>query len=617
MKKYRIVLFLLAGSVMILPSCLKEQFEEEVIPVFNEGEMAFRIGSVATKADVAPKSEVLDIATVNVAEGHTLYLQDEVTSLDDAFAAPATKGTPAFTQNVASVFGTFSVVSLNDDGDPVFASPEDGAVSFEQMTNNTSFWHHRYGQDIWEGKLPTNFFMRMPENQTGVELANNPYNTQTGSISFSYTSPGSNAESGSASAQQDILFSSYRRTEKENGEPITFYHALTGVKFANHLHYGAESGAFSSAETIITSIKIEGLKNQGSCVFTLPTGEGKKSADAFVWTPGESTATFTQEIAYAFADYSAGKLKNTPLGETDDDGNLVDPASQQNLNDDDGSITFWFIPQTISDDVTITIVFDVSLKIGADELEKTFKDMTLTVNLADKLKADHLTWNPGELHTFRLWPTAVGVEIKDTMEGATKSEVVIRNTGNTWNYVRVNIVGNWVGQVHKTASTLSEPTVLMGYKAATGEEEVDPWNDKDGYTSYGKFTNLVPKSSTGTPVFLPNNNWVRFDKYYYYSKAIGPNDAITDPLFTDYTVYASPDYYIADLAGTRRLAENVHLEMDLMVEAIEAPIDAEGNLIYPDTDDQGQPIPAAQRTGYKIVWAQALGVSVSDLDDLK
>ena len=59
--------------------------------------------------------------------------------------------------------------------------------------------------------------------------------------------------------------------------------------------------------------------------------------------------------------------------------------------------------------------------------------------------------------------------------------------------------------------------------------------------------------------------------------------------------------------GVRRLAQNVHLEMDLMVEAIEAPTDAQGNLIYPDSEN-----------GYITAWVKALGLTQnSDLLDLK
>ena len=178
-----------------------------------------------------------------------------------------------------------------------------------------------------------------------------------------------------------------------------------------------------------------------------------------------------------------------------------------------------------------------------------------------------------------------------------------------------------MGQVTKDAAgNLSNPTILMGYDNATIKEgtsakevppqyaneiETKPWNDKDGLTNYGKFVNLTPKSTVANPTV--NNNWVRYDKYYYYIKAIGPNDAITEPLFDSYTVYTSPEFWIPDLMGVRRLAQNVHLEMDLMVEAIEAPTDAQGNLVYPDSEN-----------GYITAWVKALGLTQnSDLLDLK
>ena len=110
------------------------------------------------------------------------------------------------------------------------------------------------------------------------------------------------------------------------------------------------------------------------------------------------------------------------------------------------------------------------------------------------------------------------------------------------------------------------------------------------------------------------NNWVRYDKYYYYTKAIGPNDAITEPLFDSYTVYSSPNFYIPDLQGIRRLAKNVHLEMDLMVEAIEAPTDAQGRLVYPD----GSTLIGTNTNGYIKAWVAALGLTAdNDLLDLK
>ena len=76
------------------------------------------------------------------------------------------------------------------------------------------------------------------------------------------------------------------------------------------------------------------------------------------------------------------------------------------------------------------------------------------------------------------------------------------------------------------------------------------------------------------------NFWRRHDKFYYYTKPIGPGDELpdSDPLFTSYTVGPSPDFYIADDTGVRRLAGDVHLVMDLAVQAIAVPMDANGNI---------------------------------------
>ena len=108
------------------------------------------------------------------------------------------------------------------------------------------------------------------------------------------------------------------------------------------------------------------------------------------------------------------------------------------------------------------------------------------------------------------------------------------------------------------------------------------------------------------PATSNTNNWVRYDKYYYYIKPIGPRDAITDQLFSSYIVGVSPEYWIPDKWGVRRKAKNVHLVMDLMVQAIPAPVDENGNVI--DNDDN---------QGYIRAWVKALGkTSPNDLLDL-
>lgn len=633
MKTRNIALIFLASAALMLSACANEpEIENGEDITFDKDESMFKIGSVQTRAADEFESTTHEIASVTTDNGDTFVLQETVTSLDDVDTAPETRGTPAFTQNVKQVYGSFYTYAMKEGGSAAFAKTQAagvGGVKYTLKTNGPEghpeedIYHYHYGEDIW-GNLPTYFFMRMPGENDGVTLGNNPYSWNDGSITFSYTTPATAPE------QKDILFASYKRTAETNAEKVTFYHALTGVKFANFFDYSLKEGAYAKAETIIKNIKISGLKNTGTCKVTPDPAKHSYDQGVVVWSGLDGSGTYSQDIDYDFAKYRTDLFP---------EGTLNSTASKQNLNKNDGSLTFFFIPQDLTSDVTIEVTFDITLKKKDSngnlvlDGNPTFENVKFTFKLAEKLNADHRTWKAGELHTFTLWPRAIGVKIADTMNAAKdkKSDVVVKNTGNTWQYVRVNLIGNWVGQVQKSghADDLSNPTILMGYSNATyatgydgttlppqyaNEIETQPWNDKDGYTNYGLFENLTPRSYVvPAPAAGVVNNWVRYDKYYYYTKAIGPNDAITEPLFDSYTVYTSPEFWIPDIQGIRRLAKNVHLEMDLMVEAIEAPTDAQGRLVYPDGTLIG-----TNTDGYIKAWVVALGLTAdNDLLDLK
>ena len=596
MKTYRFAMTLLAGAALMFSSCnVEEQNFEEV--KFDEGEVAFRIASVQTRsaADSTPKN--LEVATTTMDNGSLLVLTETVTSLDYVPESVETRGTPAFTENVKTLYKTFHTVALNKEGKAAFEKNSDVVNGVEYTNEQENIWHYRYGENIWgEGKLPTYFFMRMPGSMTenGVALAANSYNIEDGSISFSYTSPET------ASAQQDILFSSYKREGETNGEDITFYHALTGVKFANYFdNKESTTEGVTTTKTVIKSVTISGLKNTGNCTVTPSAGS---SAAASIWNNLDGSSSFTQAYESTFADYTQSEHDLSALDSK---------ATKRNLNDNDGSLTFWFIPQDLTkiekkDSVTLTVVFDVYL--GE---KKTFENKELTVTLSDKLNASHKVWHAGELHTFTLRPTAVGVDITDTMDNDkfVKSDVRIENKGNVWEYVRVNLIGNWVGLVcegEDENGNLIYPedkddnySIVTGYPSntmASGEYVdnlmVNPWNDKDfdangnyrddvanifitPYTAYGTFVDLPSMGDKNGPGTI-KNDWIRHDKYYYYMKPVGPGSAITADLFKSYTVGNSPAIYIADMWGTRRPVKNVHLEMDLAVQAIEAPMQADG-----------------------------------------
>ena len=599
---------LLASAALMLPSCLRENDFEKNDISFASDEVAFRIGSVQTRSAFENQSETLEIGSFTTDKGETFILEDVVTSMDDYSTVPETRGTPAFTENVKDLYGTFFTVALKQDGKSAFQK-NNVTTGVEYTNEKDNIWHYRYGEDIWgddtndKAKLPTYFFMRMPGQNDGVTLdSDQPYNVSTGAIKFSYTSPET------AAAQKDILFTSYKRTEKTNAEEITFYHALTGVKFANYYDNKLKEGANATVKTIIKSVTISGVKNTGNCTVTPSAGESAtsaKSAAASHWDSVTGSAEYTITAGAAPNDttnYKGGQYKLDEL--------LNKDAAARNINDKDGSMTFFLIPQdltkTATDSVTLTVVFDVEL-----DGVKTFTDKTLTVNLSDKLNEGHRVWHAGELHTFTLKPTAVGVDIDDDLEEYEKSNVVVENIGNVWQYVRVNIIANWWGNLWEadnedgTPKYAADSTVLMGYAAATGETQTLPWNDKDyggennpyveldgvterpilytvngvNYSKYGTFVNLPALSTTSNPA-VNSHGWVRFDKYYYYTKPIGPGSSISNTLFDSYTVNPSPEFWIADKWGNRHQAGNVHLIMDLMVQAIEVPINGSDTTGY-------------------------------------
>lgn len=611
-------------AALALASCRQEE-ELEFAPAGEVGqeEVAFKIGSVATRSAAEAEAEVNTLATLKVGDV-TLNLDETVTSLDCVYDAPETRGTPAFTENVTTLYGTFNAVAY----DPAAGSTvklDDAPFPFN---SSTTYWAHDYGRaDIWS-KAPYMFYMRMPADVPGVTTGtdDNPaltYDVSHGSISFSYVSPET------ASAQKDILFTSTTLSGKEeNGKEITFYHALTGVKFANYFNNDT-SVEDNKTETIIKEVTISGLKNSGDCVVTPSNGVGerKNSSTASIWSKQDGSATFTQSYAEAFAKYGSTYALDSKLNHT---------ADKHNLNDANGSLTFWFIPQTLTSDVRIKVKFDIRVNGNY-----TFQNQEFDISLGDALyKAevneesgesttvyDHRTWKAGELHTFTLKPEKVGVDIEDTMDSQkyVKTNVRITNTGNVDQYVRVYIIGNWFGKRQISAGVYNDyESILMGYTTETGTEEVARWNDKDftwsngidstpvyekwaspaypdgyDYTPFGTFVGLPEKGTSSAPGLDNGHNWKRHDKFYYYTKLIGPGEDLpsTEPLFESYTINESPVFWIADMSGVRRKAKDVHFVMDIAVQAISVPY-----------KENGTPVP------YEDAWKAALGVdNINDI----
>lgn len=636
----RITLALAVIATLGLVSCQREKnFENEKI---DDNTVVFGISRVGTRAS---DNTIVSQATLpgRIQGGNQSFILQETVERLDGTPVVATRGIPAYTENVGTLYGsTLGVYSDN---------AKFGDAIYEVMSKDEDAgwrYHHNYNGDPWpDESTAVDFYFRMPANMSGISDGGFTYAKTEGkqTISFSYTTPAT------ASAQQDILFGARSASKADylsslpSGVPVLLQHALSGVKFRIVNNDETTKGKEGHTQTYITKVVVSGLKSSASCVVT-PTGENGKYVDitnnyssavdgVFNWTLSESdtTATYTQEFSEAqnLTEYNS---TNT----TDKPSSFYGAANTNNLNDADASMTFWFIPQEMTKHVKVKVYFHVwdGTKNGPTD--------SLTLKLGERILAQPETqqtltkkWNAGELRTFSLKPDKVDVEIEDKLTEYVKSDVVIRNTGNVAMYVRVNLLGNWVGQLQLSSdpTDLSDPTVLMGHinkTVAEGETDyqVWPWNDKDGesgyvnqegshyfdesnkpsydgeHIGYGEFIDLPALCSTTDTLGHSNgHHWYRFDKYYYYALPIGPGEymAASDVIFTSYTVGQSPKFWVSDAWGERWAAKNVHLEMDVAVQSIEAKLDDDGNEV----------------SNFMKAWAEALkgeGANVSVLDDL-
>ena len=480
----------------------------------------------------------------------------------------------------------------------------DGA--FEVADEGKLIYKRKYPNDIWDKKNEETpnlyFFLRTPAEYidaktTGITY----YPTQTtvdgktyaaGSISFSYTSPAT------ASDQKDMLFTSRPLTTADDftlfttadqGLPVLFHHALTGVKFAI---------AADVKETVtITGVEFTGLANSGSCVIT-PRKENNSYVDdpddyssggtnkTTSWTLGEGTGTFSQEFSGVVSYESAGE----EVAHFGDSFYLA--GNNNNLNDENASETFWFIPQAMTDNVKLKIYYKVGTGSGQD----------WTIDFGTTLKNKNVTWQAGELHTYTIRIDDVNVKIEDQVTtqnptsqytGSYKDNVVITNTGNTDTYIRAAIIGQWLN---------SEGNPVFGFTdftAHTQDEQyvlVDSWYQDQfsasGQHKHGAFKDLVGyknDTESGTPgaeVFT-SDWWIKGgDGYYYFKyvvpagKAVPAQDSDTKyivvsssgtseltggaPLFDSYTIKDAPD---ARVAGK---VEEIFFELEIATQAVSA-----------------------------------------------
>ena len=562
MKKFFSGLVLLT-AVIALASCEDDLFDGGNKYTYGKNEVVVKVGgnTMATRAEgartvVAP-SNVYDLPAQNGEMQVTLV--ETVISLDDACydAVMGTRGTPVYTENFANNYSSFQGTAY--DGSTTWGG---GTQTF---TGSNGVYSYQYDESYTWPKDGLLFFFDAVAGEGVADLA---HNSSDGTISFSYTSPEAAAD------QKDILFTSRYLTEddqKSGNNSILFYHALTGVKFklTNDVTYGPED---EPCTLIINSVTINDLYSQGDCTINPFYKEGSwgttsnpikddksnkqtKSAECTQWSNKSDQKDFTLEFPtntdgtnkiVNYADATQDFADSFSSGECE--------SANKNLNDAAYSQTFWFIPQTLTADNTLTVNFTIKYGDGKEYTATRTISFPAT-NVPGNSGTD---WKAGELRTFSLTLSQVLVDIDDDMlitrEGAkeeevwykgangemttapvtrgdTKANVTTYNVGTAPEYQRVIVTANWV-----------YPN--------------DEYNQGDIIVRDHDLT-----KDTGWQAVIDTEHWtLGTDGYYYYYKPIKPGCTPEFPLIKKGYGYTCPDE--APFPGT-------HLEMTLCVQAIQ------------------------------------------------
>ena len=590
-------------ATAMLFSCQQEKDFDELTPL-GENDIAFTLQGISTRSTYENPTAVrgVTIPLDSQVNGESFYLEETIEELNPS---PATRGIPAYTFNVGTLYPNMGVYAAKL-GDATFevmdmydhkGSPSDPNAPTEAnpKANEGDGWryHHNYSGNPWPERKEesVNFFLRMPAE--AKEISELKYSETAKSIEFDYSSPLTGEE------QHDILFAQTTLTKTQhdnylpNGAPVLMYHALTGVKFRTG------NNNTGTTKTIITKVRFKGLADQGHCTITPSSGVVEWS------NPAYNAKVFEQEFsnpAYSETGDNTVNLDNDYFSGT----SITSAAADMNLNNDDGSLTFWFIPQEIGNNVTIEVTFCVKTP---DTSGSTGGGMiTHTIKFGERLnkgREENVKWKAGQLRTYTLEPKEVDVEIFDTMSGMKKSGLHVTNTGNVDEYVRMLLLGNWYGweteedYASYQETRKPEPSILVGYKYKDEAEAaekggnvndmVDAWY-RGGYDHDGDGVYEDPYGSFDSSFLLGElgdrdgnkDDWADASGGYYFTSKLGPGegtDSGTKSLFDFYQLTNVPTIWLPS-GDTRVKAVGVHLVMEVAIQAIAVPKDSEGKEVW-------------------------------------
>lgn len=525
---------LLAGVIV---SCEQEKdFQPAEI---GENGLAFSVNSVVTRSEIS-KVKGVSIPLGEDGAGNSYTLEETIETLGtSAQEGPMTRGIPAFTDNVSAVYPSLNAVAYAANGTQLF----EGDTEFSWNASESLYIHDYENMSPWDDctddAQTLYYFLRMPVSPSGA--SNWKYSVADGSVKFDYTTPTSSDGTADAVKQQDVLVTSrpLKKAEydKKTGAPVLFYHALSGVKFA----IGNDNSG--DVKTYITNVKFSGLIKNGSCTVT-PDGKYEQ-------TTGDSKNV----VAWNLEGAATGEFSQAFTEVKDLEGNLA-KNGKNNLNSSDGSLTFWFIPQTMNSNITL----DFTFKVGEDG-----EEIARTINFGEVLAG--VEWKAGQLRTYTIRANDVNVRITDSVTETVKDSVVIKNTGNVDVFIRAAIVGQWVDKDGAPVFSFTDYTVENKDEIII---EIASWyNDQfgNGEGKFGVFNGLVGYSNSMYPTEIgeANADWVKEnDGYYYYTKVVKPGQETGTKLFNTYTIKSKPDIKVAGES------QEVNFVMEISTQAISA-----------------------------------------------
>ena len=559
MKKIYIIMAVLA--TVALASCQQEKsFDDGKKVGKNEIVFTFRNGSTRSAEQSATVRQGVVIPIESEADGVKMVLEETVVNLNDLMSEPATKGTPAYTENVGVLYAN----NLNVVGDKgVSTTAATFASMDEEMVGGGWRYQHNYDSDPFaEGEV--GFYLNMPAAPKGVTITDRA----NGKFTFDYTSPTAAVD------QEDIIFA-YRTLTKEqhkgylpNGAPVLFNHALTAVKFA----IGNSQDEIDAGTAKINSVTFKGLKNTATGIVMAPVMANDDGED---YTDNISKYTSAKTVSWATATadpadntISSGIYSGITTYEKNSAGSFGEgkgnyPASfsnggnENNLGGSDGSQVFWLIPQDFDSNSPVQLTINYTYGDKTSEWTIDFGKALAGVN-----------WQAGELRTYTIKINDVNVRIEDVVTingdetngytGSVKDQITITNTGNTKAFIRAAIVGQWLDAEGNPVFGFSDKINQLYIVERWYEDQFSP----AGNHNHGEFVGLA-----GYDQINPYRGWTLCkDGYYYYTTAVDPT-AQTEALFDTYTVKERPK---AEMSGSEQIRKDMYFSLEIATQAISA-----------------------------------------------